>query len=81
MNPANYREALIETEADEAEGADILLVNFFTWIIDILQFSSFNVPYYIYFRSGVNMFVIYLFCYLSGETSTTIFRCYSSSSR
>ncbi|KAJ6814273.1 delta-aminolevulinic acid dehydratase, chloroplastic-like [Iris pallida] len=26
MNPANYREALIETEADEAEGADILLV-------------------------------------------------------
>ena len=27
MNPANYREALIETEADEAEGADILLVN------------------------------------------------------
>lgn len=26
MNPANYREALIETTADEAEGADILLV-------------------------------------------------------
>ncbi|KAK9107201.1 hypothetical protein Syun_023212 [Stephania yunnanensis] len=26
MNPANYREALIETQADEAEGADILLV-------------------------------------------------------
>lgn len=26
MNPANYREALIETAADEAEGADILLV-------------------------------------------------------
>ncbi|XP_078182343.1 delta-aminolevulinic acid dehydratase, chloroplastic-like [Carex rostrata] len=26
MNPANYREALIETEADESEGADILLV-------------------------------------------------------
>nr|CAD1823567.1 unnamed protein product [Ananas comosus var. bracteatus] len=26
MNPANYREALTETEADEAEGADILLV-------------------------------------------------------
>lgn len=26
MNPANYREALVETEADEAEGADILLV-------------------------------------------------------
>lgn len=28
MNPANYREALIETAADEAEGADILLVIF-----------------------------------------------------
>lgn len=28
MNPANYREALIETEADEAEGADILLVKY-----------------------------------------------------
>uniref|UniRef100_A0A0E0JVB7 Delta-aminolevulinic acid dehydratase n=1 Tax=Oryza punctata TaxID=4537 RepID=A0A0E0JVB7_ORYPU len=26
MNPANYREALIETAADEVEGADILLV-------------------------------------------------------
>ncbi|XP_019711227.1 delta-aminolevulinic acid dehydratase, chloroplastic isoform X1 [Elaeis guineensis] len=26
MNPANYREALVETEADEVEGADILLV-------------------------------------------------------
>lgn len=27
MNPANYREALIETHEDEAEGADILLVS------------------------------------------------------
>lgn len=26
MNPGNYREALIELEADEAEGADILMV-------------------------------------------------------
>jgi hypothetical protein len=26
MNPANYREALIETRADEAEGADIIMV-------------------------------------------------------
>lgn len=29
MNPTNYREALIETSEDEAEGADILLVG--TW--------------------------------------------------
>jgi delta-aminolevulinic acid dehydratase/porphobilinogen synthase len=61
MNPANYREALIETGADEAEGADILLVNVFTWIFDIFQFSPFNVPYYIYFHSSINMFVILLF--------------------
>uniref|UniRef100_A0A0E0CFA4 Uncharacterized protein n=1 Tax=Oryza meridionalis TaxID=40149 RepID=A0A0E0CFA4_9ORYZ len=27
MNPTSYREALIETAADEAEGADILLVS------------------------------------------------------
>ena len=26
MNPANYREALVESHEDEAEGADILLV-------------------------------------------------------
>lgn len=26
MNPANYREALVETQEDEYEGADILLV-------------------------------------------------------
>uniref|UniRef100_A0A0D3F0G2 Porphobilinogen synthase n=1 Tax=Oryza barthii TaxID=65489 RepID=A0A0D3F0G2_9ORYZ len=26
MNPTSYREALIETAADEADGADILLV-------------------------------------------------------
>lgn len=27
MNPANYREALVETREDESEGADILLVS------------------------------------------------------
>ena len=27
MNPANYREAMIEVREDEAEGADILLVS------------------------------------------------------
>jgi delta-aminolevulinic acid dehydratase/porphobilinogen synthase len=26
MNPANYREALVEAHEDESEGADILLV-------------------------------------------------------
>ena len=30
MNPANYREALIETQEDESEGADILLVGLFS---------------------------------------------------
>ena len=27
MNPANYREALVEAHEDESEGADILLVS------------------------------------------------------
>jgi hypothetical protein len=38
MNPANYREALIETASDEAEGADILLV---------IWFYEFEVSHYI----------------------------------
>jgi len=37
MNPANYREALIEAREDEAEGADILLVSLL---------SSFSKTYY-----------------------------------
>ena len=37
MNPANYREALIETRLDEAEGADILMVQFVSW----LSYSNF----------------------------------------
>lgn len=35
MNPANYREALIEARADESEGADILLVGVSCFIISI----------------------------------------------
>lgn len=42
MNPANYREALIEAEADESEGADILLVDFFTWVFDIFWLFSWS---------------------------------------
>lgn len=37
MNPANYREALVETEADEAEGADILLVKPALPYLDIVR--------------------------------------------
>ncbi|XP_064981637.1 delta-aminolevulinic acid dehydratase, chloroplastic-like isoform X1 [Musa acuminata AAA Group] len=37
MNPANYREALVETEADEAEGADILLVKPGLPYLDIIR--------------------------------------------
>lgn len=36
MNPANYREALIETRADESEGADILLVSIFVLYLSML---------------------------------------------
>lgn len=33
MNPANYREALVEAQEDESEGADILLVGeFFNFV-------------------------------------------------
>lgn len=34
MNPANYREALVEAQADEAEGADILLVSIAVFVAD-----------------------------------------------
>ncbi|VAI78900.1 unnamed protein product [Triticum turgidum subsp. durum] len=37
MNPANYREALLETAADEAEGADILLVKPGLPYLDIIR--------------------------------------------
>ncbi|KAK9698256.1 hypothetical protein RND81_08G091800 [Saponaria officinalis] len=37
MNPANYREALIETQADESEGADILLVKPGLPYLDIIR--------------------------------------------
>ncbi|XP_042040653.1 delta-aminolevulinic acid dehydratase 1, chloroplastic-like isoform X1 [Salvia splendens] len=37
MNPANYREALIETHEDEAEGADILLVKPGLPYLDIIR--------------------------------------------
>lgn len=33
MNPANYREALIETRLDEAEGADILMVRIVMYLL------------------------------------------------
>lgn len=37
MNPANYREALVETEADESEGADILLVKPAMPYLDVIR--------------------------------------------
>ncbi|KAH9620885.1 hypothetical protein KSS87_011235 [Heliosperma pusillum] len=37
MNPANYREALIETQEDESEGADILLVKPGLPYLDIIR--------------------------------------------
>ncbi|XP_020105855.1 delta-aminolevulinic acid dehydratase, chloroplastic-like [Ananas comosus] len=42
MNPANYREALTETEADEAEGADILLVKPALPYLDVVRFLRDN---------------------------------------
>nr|CAA61978.1 porphobilinogen synthase [Physcomitrium patens] len=37
MNPANYREALIETRMDEAEGADILMVKPAMPYLDVIR--------------------------------------------
>ncbi|KAF3774883.1 Delta-aminolevulinic acid dehydratase [Nymphaea thermarum] len=37
MNPANYREALIETHEDEAEGADILMVKPAMPYLDVIR--------------------------------------------
>ncbi|XP_024389887.1 delta-aminolevulinic acid dehydratase, chloroplastic-like [Physcomitrium patens] len=37
MNPANYREALIETRLDEAEGADILMVKPAMPYLDVIR--------------------------------------------
>eukprot|EP00270_Netrium_digitus_P012804 TRINITY_DN41_c0_g1_i4.p1 TRINITY_DN41_c0_g1~~TRINITY_DN41_c0_g1_i4.p1 ORF type:complete len:445 (-),score=112.94 TRINITY_DN41_c0_g1_i4:262-1557(-) len=37
MNPANYREALIEVEEDEAEGADILMVKPAMPYLDVIR--------------------------------------------
>ncbi|KAM0891660.1 hypothetical protein ACQ4PT_026236 [Festuca glaucescens] len=42
MNPANYREALIETASDEAEGADILLVKPGLPYLDIIRLLRYN---------------------------------------
>jgi porphobilinogen synthase len=36
MNPANVREALLEAELDEAEGADILLVKPALFYLDVI---------------------------------------------
>ncbi|GAB4844167.1 Delta-aminolevulinic acid dehydratase 1, chloroplastic [Ancistrocladus abbreviatus] len=44
MNPANYREALIETREDESEGADILLVKPGLPYLDIVRLLRDNSP-------------------------------------
>ncbi|KGN63283.2 delta-aminolevulinic acid dehydratase, chloroplastic [Cucumis sativus] len=44
MNPANYREALIETREDESEGADILLVKPGLPYLDIIRLLRDNSP-------------------------------------
>ncbi|KAF6161851.1 hypothetical protein GIB67_026653, partial [Kingdonia uniflora] len=44
MNPANYREALVELRADEAEGADILLVKPGLPYLDVVRLLRDNSP-------------------------------------
>ncbi|CAK9142930.1 unnamed protein product [Ilex paraguariensis] len=44
MNPANYREALVEVHEDESEGADILLVKPGLPYLDIIRLLQDNSP-------------------------------------
>ncbi|KAI4320536.1 hypothetical protein MLD38_034005 [Melastoma candidum] len=44
MNPANYREAVVETREDEAEGADILLVKPGLPYLDMIRLLRDNSP-------------------------------------
>ncbi|KAE8669462.1 ERF019 protein [Hibiscus syriacus] len=44
MNPANYREALVEAHEDEAEGADILLVKPGLPYLDIIRLLKNHSP-------------------------------------
>lgn len=54
MNPANSREALIEAELDEAEGADFLMVKPALAYLDIIKLlkDNFNLPIAAYNVSG-----------------------------
>ncbi|GKV37711.1 hypothetical protein SLEP1_g45706 [Rubroshorea leprosula] len=56
MNPANYREALIEAREDEAEGADILLARIspFLGTLDVIKLlkDKFHLPIAAYQVSG-----------------------------
>ncbi len=54
MNPANKREALIEAELDEAEGADFLMVKPALAYLDIIKMlkDNFNLPIAAYNVSG-----------------------------
>ena len=66
MNPANYREALIETAADEAEGADILLVMFRCMV------ACYEDSFYVYiYNHGPH---------LTGETGITVLGYHPTSS-
>eukprot|EP00897_Mesotaenium_endlicherianum_P005093 jgi/Mesen1/4611/ME000234S03866 len=44
MNPGNYREALIETRLDQAEGADILMVKPAMPYLDVIRLLRDNTP-------------------------------------
>lgn len=60
MNPANYREALVETHEDESEGADILLVGFCT------------LGFFLTYLTEVNSLVMMLTILHTGETWSAV---------
>ncbi|XP_011623259.1 delta-aminolevulinic acid dehydratase, chloroplastic isoform X2 [Amborella trichopoda] len=56
MNPANYREALIETSEDEAEGADILMVKPAMPYLDVIRLLHDNSALPISAYQGLHLF-------------------------
>ena len=57
MNPANYREALVETHEDESEGADILLV---CSPLPLPRFSLFLILEHVYLNTEAGTLVFNL---------------------
>ncbi|KAI8032815.1 hypothetical protein LOK49_LG01G01003 [Camellia lanceoleosa] len=69
MNPANYREALVEAHEDKSEGADILLVKPGLPYLDIIRLLRDNSPLPIAaYQVALISFLWYCFLHCTGES-------------